>query len=259
MNIAPKSPLFPLLDKKLSLNDEQISSFDSFNTKEQPESSNYTKSNATVVGGEDAALEDIKLSEFDLDFDVWNTVIDETQEENVSTEDRFSTMAPAKLTHSSSTISSYQEQFTFKTEQSQDTENEGIMKIEENEMAMVGHKNEMVENFSSIQGFSNIPSPMSTFPATVVSGSSTLTQDSFNCHSNDSLASRNKFNIVQSQLPQYSSADDCVINSSLTNQQEPILHPQLNQKQPHRIKVNFKENIISLSVCLTLYYNNYST
>ena len=49
MSIAPKSPLFPLLDKKLSLNDEHISSFDSFNTNEQAEGSNYTKCNTAVV------------------------------------------------------------------------------------------------------------------------------------------------------------------------------------------------------------------
>ena len=113
MSMAPKSPLFNF-NEKLSLNETQIGNFDSYNTKEQLEMSNYGNNSRGIVEGDDTTLEDIKLSDFDLDFDVWKTVIDETQEENASSEDKFSNQDP-KLTQTSSAIS--QEHFTLKTEQ----------------------------------------------------------------------------------------------------------------------------------------------
>ena len=58
MNVTPQSPIFNF-NERLSLNDK-------------------------MAEGDDTSLDDIKLSDFDLDFDVWKTVIDETQEEHMS-------------------------------------------------------------------------------------------------------------------------------------------------------------------------------
>ena len=220
MNIAPKSPLFRMVNEKLKLEDDAIASFQSFNANESSDSCNYSNSHASVNEGGDAPLQDIKLSEFDLDFDVWNTVIDETQEESVSIEDRFSNMIPEKLVPSISTISSSQEQFTLKTDggvESTGNEEKGV-KMEENEMDMIVCKNETLDAYSSIQNFPN------------------TMQNGCNNNSDDSLNAANNFNLVQSQNSQYNSTNECV--AVTTSQQEPLPNPHLNQKQLHRIKVS---------------------
>ena len=221
MNIAPKSPLFRMVNEKLKLEDDAITSFQNFNANESSKSCNYTNSHASVNDGGDAPLQDIKLSDFDLDFDVWNTVIDETQEESVSIEDRFSSMISEKLVPSLSTISSGPEQFTLKTEgalESTGNEEKGL-KMEENEMDMGACKNETLDDYSTIQNFPN------------------TMQNGCNSNSDDSLNAANNFNLVQSQSSQYNSTNECV--AVTTTQQESLLHPHLNQKQLHRIKVNF--------------------
>ena len=119
----------------MKLEDKAIASFDNFNTIEQTESSNYANSHTAIVEGDNSTLEDIKLSEFDLDFDVWNSVIDETQEDNVSMDDRFPSTIPTKLAPPTSTISSYQEQVTVKSEEVFEgtrENDEACMKMEEN-------------------------------------------------------------------------------------------------------------------------------
>jgi hypothetical protein len=217
MSMAPKSPLFNF-DEKLSLNEKQIGNFDSYNPKEQLEMSNYGNStNRVMVEGDDTTLEDIKLSDFDLDFDVWKTVIDETQEENVSSEDKFSSLDP-KMTNASSTIS--QEHFTFKTEQG--PVEDKCIKMEQTEMD-VGCKNTEVGNLFPI-----IPG---SFPGTPsVSAALHSYQQTFDS-SNENLTQKNNFSSTQTQ--QFN-AIQCS-SGALPN--ETITHPQINQKQIHRIKV----------------------
>ena len=217
LSMAPKSPLFNF-DEKLSLNEKRIGNFDSYNSKEQLEMSNYGNSNNQrgMVEGDDTTLEDIKLSDFDLDFDVWKTVIDETQEENVSSEDKFSNLEP-KMT--SSTIS--QEHFTFKTEGE-----DKCIKMEQTEMDVVGCKHDEV-------GGNSFPIISGSFPGTPpVSTALHSYQQTFDS-SNDNLTQKNNFGSTQTQ--QFNGVQ--CSGGALANQTETIIHPQVNQKQTHRIKV----------------------
>ena len=227
-----------MVNEKLKLDDKAIASFDNFNTIEQTEGSNYANSHTAIVEGDNSTLEDIKLSEFDLDFDVWNSVIDETQEDNVSMDDRFPSTIQTKFVPPTSTISSYQEQVIVKSEEvfegTRENEETG-MKMEENALDIVTCKSEAVEDFSTLQGYPNISSSISTLPGVIASDPLTSTQNCFDNSSNDSLSSTNNFNMIQSQNNPYNSTNDFMAVSS--NQQESMPHPHSNQKQLHRIKV----------------------
>ena len=238
LNIAPKSPLFRMVNEKLKLEDKAIASFDNFNTIEQTEGSNYANSHPAIVEGDNSTLEDIKLSEFDLDFDVWNSVIDETQEDNVSMDDRFPSTIPTKLVPPTSTISSYQEQVTVKSEEGFEGTRENketCMKMEENALDIINCKSETVGDFDTLQSYPTISSSISNLPGVMASDPLASTQNCFDNSSNDSLTSTNNFNMLQSQNNPYNSTNDIMAVS--TNQHESMPHPNINQKQLHRIKV----------------------
>ena len=227
-----------MVNEKLKLEDKAIASFDNFNTIEQTEGSNYANSHTAIVEGDNSTLEDIKLSEFDLDFDVWNSVIDETQEDNVTMDDRFPSTIPTKLALPTSTMPPYQDRVTVKSEEVFDgtRENEETgMKMEENALDIVNCKSEAVEDFTTLQGYPNISTSISTLSGVIASDPLNSTQNCFDNNSNDSLSSTNNFNMIQSQNNPYNSTNDFMGVSS--NQQESMPHPHSNQKQLHRIKV----------------------
>ena len=87
--MAPKSP-FLNFDEKLSLNEREKGTYEGYMTEDGIEAPNYVKRNDTIVDTDDTPLADIKLSDFELDFDVWKSVIDETQEDCTLSEDKFS-------------------------------------------------------------------------------------------------------------------------------------------------------------------------
>ena len=87
--MAPKSP-FLNFDEKLSLNEREKGTYERYMTEDGIEAPNYVKRNDTIVDTDDTPLADIKLSDFELDFDVWKSVIDETQEDCTLSEDKFS-------------------------------------------------------------------------------------------------------------------------------------------------------------------------
>ena len=87
--MAPKSP-FLNFDEKLSLNEREKGTYEGYMIEDGTEAPKYVKRNDTIVDTDDTPLADIKLSDFELDFDVWKSVIDETQEDCTLAEDKFS-------------------------------------------------------------------------------------------------------------------------------------------------------------------------
>ena len=181
MNIAPKSPLFRMVNEKLKLEDDAIASFQSFNANESSTSCNYSNSQASV---NDSPLQDIKLSEFDLDFDVWNTVIDETQED-----------------------------FTLKTEGSLEStgKEEKSVKIEDNEMDMVSCKNETIDTYSTIQNF----------PNTMQNGCENNSDDSFNAANNFNMvqSQNSQHNSTNECVAVTASQQESILNPHLNQKQ----------------------------------------
>ena len=205
--IPPKSPLFNF-EEKLSLNEKQIGSFDSINdTKEH-----VGKSSTAMVEGDDATLDDIKLSDFDLDFDVWNTVIDETQEENASPDDRFSD-SDRKLSYSSS-LTIPQEHFPFKQVNVTKVEDEKSIKIEKTDMEATC--NNRADSFPSSS--LALTSAVQCYPQNF---------DNFEKYEEEELKKSN----VNQSLPPLQQHNATQFNAEL------ITRPQSNQKQNHRIKV----------------------
>ena len=87
-----------------------------------------------MAEGDDTSLDDIKLSDFDLDFDVWKTVIDETQEEHMSSLEK---KQDQNISYSSSDIT--QAQFS-----GQGFANGQLIKVERSEMDVPSKKEGML-------------------------------------------------------------------------------------------------------------------
>ena len=217
--MAPKSPFFNF-DEKLSLNEREKGTYEGYMAKDGIEASNYGKRNDTMLDTDDTPLADIKLSDFELDFDVWKSVIDETQEDCNLSEEKFS-----HLDKRSTAINSSQSQngIIIKGEQVIDVDKSiNKQQTESNDLCKNESRSTSITNPIDLDGY----------------------QQHFDGHQDD--------NSQTNDFARHShpfSANQ--FNSGYFNSLDPLPPQVPNPKQNHRIKVN---NVL---LKYTLFCNSY--